>query len=299
MEESNRENYITGEGADEVFGGYDLFKEAAIRRFWARAPGSAWRHRLLERLYPYLAHSPTAGRAFTQGFFRQGIDDPARPGFAHGPRWTTTARTMRFFSPALRAAVAGYDPVAELTAALPADMPRWLPMGRDQYVEAHTLMSSYLLSSQGDRMAMANSVEGRFPFLDHRVIEFANALPPRLKLRGLREKHLLREAARGLLPEAVLARGKQPYRAPDSQSFFARGRPVAYVGDLLGHRSVAEAGLFDPTAVARLVDKCAAGRAIGFADNMAFVTVLSTMLLHEQLVRGRGVAPACTAAVAA
>ena len=56
-----------------------------------------------------------------------------------------------------------------------------MPLGRDQYVEAHTLMSGYLLSSQGDRMAMANSIEGRFPFLDHRVIEFANRLPPQLQ----------------------------------------------------------------------------------------------------------------------
>jgi asparagine synthase (glutamine-hydrolysing) len=155
-------------------------------------------------------------------------------------------------------------------------------------VEAHTLMSGYLLCSQGDRVAMANSVEGRFPFLDHRLIEFANRLPPQLKIRGLTEKYLLKQSVRGLLPEVVRTRTKQPYRAPDSQSFFEGGRPVDYVAELLDRPRLAAAGYFDPSAVAKLLEKCRSGRAIGFADNMAFVAILSTMLLHEQFVSGAG-----------
>ena len=65
---------LTGEGADEIFGGYDLFKEAKVRRFWSHQPESAWRPRILERFYPYLKHSPTSGGAFTQRFFKQGMD---------------------------------------------------------------------------------------------------------------------------------------------------------------------------------------------------------------------------------
>jgi asparagine synthase (glutamine-hydrolysing) len=84
----------------------------------------------------------------------------------------------------------------------------------------------------------------------------------------------------------VCARAKQPYRAPDSQSFFEAGAPVDYVAELLGPAKIAAAGYFDPTAVGKLVEKCRAGRAIGFADNMAFVAILSTMLLHEQFVLG-------------
>ena len=132
---------------------------------------------------------------------------------------------------------------------MPPESSRWAPLGRDQYVEAHTLLSGYLLCSQGDRMAMASSVEGRFPFLDHRVIEFANGLPPRYKLRVLEGKHVLREAVRGLLPERIRTRPKQPYRAPDSQSFFAQERPLDYVADLLSEKRVREGGLFDPAAV--------------------------------------------------
>jgi len=279
---------LTGEGADEVFGGYDIFKEAKVRRFWARSPGSMSRPRILERLYPYLRNSPTAGRAFTQAFFKEGLEHRDEAFFAHIPRWRTTRRLEQFFSPALRDSLAGRNPYAEIGATLPPDIGRWIPMGRDQYVEAHTLMSGYLLCSQGDRMAMAASVEGRFPFLDHRVIEFANRLPPTLKLHGLTEKYLLKKSVAGLVPEAVRTRTKQPYRAPDSQSFFEAGHLVEYAAELLSPARLRDAGWFDPVAVGKLVEKCRAGRAIGFADNMAFVAILSTMLLEEQLVRGRG-----------
>jgi asparagine synthase (glutamine-hydrolysing) len=282
---------LTGEGADEVFGGYDLFKEAKIRRFWARSPASAWRPRILQRLYPYLKHSPGAGQAFTRAFFRDGMEHCAQPFFAHIPRWTTTARIARFFSAPMRERIGSWDPYAAIRATLPPDIDRWLPMGRDQYVEAHTLMTGYLLCSQGDRMAMAHSVEGCFPFLDHRVIEFAGRLPAHLKLRGLTEKYLLRKSMAGLLPEAVRRRTKQPYRAPDSASFFQAGNPVDYVAHLFSASALCAAGYFDPGATAKLYEKFRAGRAIGFGDNMAFVAILSTMLLHEQFVLGHDVSP--------
>ncbi len=275
---------LTGEGADEVFGGYDLFKEAKVRRFLARAPQSKWRGRMLERLYPYLQNSPAAGRAFTQRFFSEGLDQIAEPWFAHIPRMTTTRRTLQFLRPELQPAALGWDPKAALRATLPEGIERWLPQGRDQYVEAHTLMSGYLLSSQGDRMAMAASIEARFPFLDHRVIEFANRLPPQLKLRGLTEKYILKKAMQRELPPSITKRTKQPYRSPDSSSFFRDGQPIEQVAELLSPSRIDAAGVFDAGAVGKLMEKCRLGRALGFGDNMAFVGVLSTMLLHEQFI---------------
>lgn len=276
---------LTGEGADEVFGGYDIFKEAKIRRFCARAPESKMRPRIYERLYPYLKHSPGSAQAFTQKFFSAGLEHRDKPYFAHIPRWTTTRRIWQFFGPKLRDAVGAFDPYSAIERVLPPGIERWLPLGRDQYVEAHTLMSGYLLCSQGDRVAMANSVEGRFPFLDHRLIEFANRLPPRYKLMGLTEKYLLKRTMQGLLPESIRTRVKQPYRAPDSQSFFHQGAPLDYVAELLGETRLRDAGYFDPGSVAKLVEKCRAGRAIGFGDNMAFVGILSTMLVDELFIR--------------
>ncbi len=275
---------LTGEGADEVFAGYDIFKEAKIRRFLARQPNSKWRGRILERLYPYLVRSPATGKAFTERFFREGLSEVEAPWFAHMPRMRTTRGVLGFLHPDLRERALGWNAQEALCASLPGSFGRWAPSCRDQYVEAHTLLSGYLLSSQGDRMAMAASIEARFPFLDHRVIEFASRLPPHFKMRGLTEKYLLRKAMAGRLPHSITGRTKQPYRAPDSASFFVGGAPLDYVADLLGSRAIQNAGLFDAKAVDALVAKCRTGRAVGFGDNMAFVGVLSTMLLHEQFV---------------
>jgi asparagine synthase (glutamine-hydrolysing) len=278
---------LTGEGADEVFAGYDIFKEAKVRRFWARQPGSAWRPRLLGRLYGYLENSPVENPAFARAFFGQGREHIGRPIFAHVPRWTTSGRALAFLSPELKATAASWDPLAFYEKRLPAGAMDWDPLSRDQYVEAKSLMASYLLSSQGDRAAMANSIEGRFPYLDHRLIEFANRLPSRWKLRGLTEKFILRRALRELLPDDILKRTKQPYRAPDARSFFVGGEPLDFAGDLLSPDRIRAAGYFDAAAVTKLFEKCRSGRATGFADNQAFVGILSTMLLDEIFVRHR------------
>lgn len=278
---------LTGEGADEVFGGYDLFKEAKVRRFWARIPGSRLRPRLLDRLYPYLRNSPTEVRAFAQAFFRQGFEQIDAPYFGHLPRWTTTRRAWRFFSQALAESLRDWDPYQACRETLPPAISRWAPLCRDQYIEAHTMMSGYLLSSQGDRMAMANSVEGRFPFLDHRVIEYANRLPVRYKLCGLQEKYLLRQALGAALPPIIAGRVKQPYRAPDSNSFFREGKAGECVATYLHSDRIKRGGYFDPQATAQLVEKCRRGKALGFADNMAFVGILSTMLLDEMFIQQR------------
>lgn len=282
-----RKVVLTGEGADEVFAGYDLFKEAKVRRFWARQPGSHFRSALLGRLYGYLDHSPTRHAALAKAFFGRGMEHLDRPIFAHAPRWSSWQHALRFFAPDLRASLADWNPPDWYEARLPAAIARWAPLARDQYVEAKSLLADYLLPAQGDRPAMAHSVEGRFPFLDHRVIEFANALPARWKIRGLTEKHVLRKALDGLLPPAIQARTKQPYRAPDQASFFANGKPLDYVAELLSPERLAASGYFDPVAVGYLVEKCRRGHAIGFADNQAFVGILSTMLLDETFVRRR------------
>jgi asparagine synthase (glutamine-hydrolysing) len=273
---------LTGEGADEVFGGYEIFKEAKIRRFVARTPSSAWRSRLFDRLYP--GSAPPAVRALARPFFMDGIEAVDAPWFAHMPRRATTRRILPFFSAEWRERIAAWDPDAAVAEELPADFARWESLERDQYMEARTLLSGYLLAAQGDRMAMGASIETRYPFLDHRVIEFGCRLPPRWKLRGLKEKVLLKRAMRAELPRSTTDRVKQAYRAPDTACFFSDGRPLPYVADLLDRSSLERAGLFDPGAVGKLVEKCRAGRVTGFGDNMAFVGILSTMLLHEQMV---------------
>jgi len=129
---------------------------------------------------------------------------------------------------------------------------------------------------------MANSVEGRYPFLDYRVMEFCARLPPRVKLRGLTEKYILKKTFEADLPGEIVRRPKQPYRAPIYRSLLQEPRP-AYVEALLGEDALRSKGLFSPTAVKRLVDKCSRPNAfVGEVDNMALAFILSTQLLHEQ-----------------
>lgn len=275
---------LTGEGADEMFAGYDLFREGKVRRFWARQPGSAWRHRLLERLYPYLARSPVAQRGMMKQFFGRGLGLAQQPGFAHAPRWQSTAALQRLLSPDMRAAMGQHDPVAELVAQLPAEFGAWSPLAQDQHIEIRTLLHGYLLASQGDRMLLGQSVEGRFPFLDKDVVALANSLPDAHKLHVLNEKHVLKHLGRQWVPQSIIDRPKQPYRAPDAQCFVDPDAPD-YVQDVLSTASVVDANVFDAALVQQLLTKCRTSQGnLSNTDNMALVAVLSTQLLHRYFI---------------
>ena len=278
---------LTGEGGDEMFAGYDLFREGQVRRFWGRQPGSSLRPRLLERLYPYLRRSPVAQQAIAQGFFGRGLERWDEPGFAHDLRWKSAAALQRLFAPETRRQAQAVDVTERLLASVPREFRSWGFLAQDQYLEIRTLLSGYLLSSQGDRMLMAHSVEGRFPFLDVNVTALADSLPASYKLRGLDEKHVLKRSARGLVPDGIIGRSKQPFRAPDALSFV--GPKVSdWVAEVIAPDAVVEAGVFDPGAVERLWLKCSGhGQDAPFsnADNMALVGILSTGLLYQSLIK--------------
>jgi asparagine synthase (glutamine-hydrolysing) len=224
-------------------------------------------------------------------FWRQGLERANQPGFSHGPRWSTTSGVRRFFSSEFSACLVSTPP-PDVLDSLPEEFASWNRLGQDQYLEIKTLFGPYLISSQGDRMLMANSVEGRFPFLDTAVMEFCNSLPPAYKLRGLDEKHILKQAARDWVPADIINRKKQPYRAPDAISFVDKNAPD-YVGQMLAPDAVNDVGVFDAGKVQRLHHKlrqrgqATAGNALfSNIDNMAFVGILSTQLLLTQFSAG-------------
>jgi asparagine synthase (glutamine-hydrolysing) len=273
---------LAGEGADEIFLGYDIFKETTIRRFCLRQPASVWRPRLFDRLYPHLSPGARGSEFWRRSFLAEAAaaEDLL---FSHMPRFLLTSRIKDFYSAEMRIALAGADVIGELRQSLPPEFASWSAVNRAAYLEIVTLLSSYLLSAQGDRMAMAHGVEARFPFLDHRLFEFAAALPESSKLRGLRDKQILRRWADSVVPARVRARRKQPYCAPEAPAFFGP-RAAAYVAERLDCSAVKDAGIFDAAAVGRLVKRCRAGRASGFAENQALVGILSTQLWHERFL---------------
>jgi asparagine synthase (glutamine-hydrolysing) len=273
---------MTGEGADEFLAGYDIFKEAKIRRFWAREPDSKFRHRLLRRLYPDITGLSQNAASFLAAFFREDLTAVTRPDYSHAVRWRNNRRACRFFSSGVRQAAAQNDDRL-LEQQLPPQFGEWDVLARAQCLEIKIFLSQYLLSSQGDRMAMAHAVEGRYPFLDHRVVAFCNQLPANLKLHGLTEKYLLKQLGQKWLPPEIARRPKRPYRAPIHRSFFNAAAPD-YVRELLSPESLARTGLFNAAAVGSLVNKVRQGGGVGETDDMALVGILSTQLVHHQFI---------------
>lgn len=284
--QQGRKVVLSGEGADELFGGYAVFKEGAIRRFWGRQPHSPSRPRLLERMDPHLARPVGSGPTLNRSFFAPDLDDLNAATYAHGPRFRTSAQNLRFLHPEQLALIEPSLP--RLEASLPSHIQAAGPLGRWQTVEIRTFLQHGLLHAQADRMLMAHGVEGRFPFLDHRVAEFAASLPERERLRGLNEKRVLRRAAESWLPSDVVKRPKRPYRASVDRPFAGATAPE-WVHDTLAPDRLMHDGLFDPYLVGRLAAKLERAQAASLSerDGMALVGILSTSLLRDRLVARR------------
>ena len=276
---------LTGEGSDEILGGYDIFKETLIRKFWAKDPESAWRPALLRKIYPTLPLSGARAKFYLETFYKAGLAESDKYYFSHIPRINTTIKIKDYFVDDIKMQIEDYNSIAVFGEDLPPGFSRWHHLARAQYLEVKSLLSGYLLSSQGDRVAAANSIETRFPFLDHRVVEFASRIPPKYKILGLNEKFTLKKAMQKELPHEIIERVKQPYMAPDSNSFFQDDSP-SYVDEILSEDSLKCHGVFNPAYVARLKAKCTklSHAHLSFKDNMSIIGILSTELLITQFI---------------
>ena len=273
---------LTGEGADEIFGGYNIFKETKIRKFWSVDPNSQFRPKLLQKLYPYIFKDKRLAQTL-QSFFKLGIEDPNNSFFSHIVRWNNNTRLKNFFSDDLKEQIGDYNAYDDLKSILPKDFDNWDYVYKAQYLEIITFMSGYLLSSQGDRMAMANSVELRVPYLDHRIIEYMSTVPSRFKIRGLNEKYLLKKVFKDLLPSRITNRPKNPYRAPIRNSFL--NNKFLDIQSLLSGKEIDEAGIFNSAKVNMLLKKADKSEKLSELDNMALAGIISTQFLHNNFIR--------------
>jgi asparagine synthase (glutamine-hydrolysing) len=283
VRENNIKVVITGEGSDEMLAGYDIFKEGIIREFWAKQPDSKYRPLLFEKLYPYLAQFKGKNKSMLKYFYGYQLQETASPFYSHLLRWHNTSSLHNYFSDELRSSINGYDQVNEVKRILPEGFDDYNRLNKSQWLEASVFMSSYLLSSQGDRVAMANSVEGRYPFLDYRVMEFAAKLPADYKMRGLNEKYILKKMMDKRLPESVLKRPKQAYRAPIAGSFLS-SPAREYVLQLLSDTDIKNTGLFSAVPVQKLLQKVSSGNLVTEMENMALSALISSQLIYHQYI---------------
>ncbi len=279
---------LTGEGADEILLGYDLFREVKLRRSWARFPDSRMRPALFRGLYAYLPQfsNPRYAELAVQAF-KSSLDGDS-PFYSHSIRWKNSVANKAYYSSALKSRLGDYRPEDDLAVLLPRGYSDADDIGRAQYLEIITLLRGYLLASQGDRMSMAHSVEGRYPFLDHQFVEFASRLPRRVKLAGMKDKFILRRAMSGRLPAEICHRPKIAYQAPEIRPFIRPdGMRSTLVDRYLCREAVETTGLFSFERVDRLVRKAEMSglTRMGTRDNMAFVQILSTQILSSRLLR--------------
>jgi asparagine synthase (glutamine-hydrolysing) len=273
----------TGEGADELFWGYDLFKEAVARRAALRDPSQEAQ---LDGLYSYLM--PESGRRAPLGWRRFFLDAGSAddPVFSHQTRARATAAVKALYAPDVAATLSADDPLDRLRADLPPAFARWTTLQRASYLELTTLLEPYLLAAQGDRPAMAFGVEARYPFLDHRIFDYAVRLPSHRKLGDDgRDKVALREIATSMLPRAIWDRPKRPYRAPELSPFFGQGPRSDWIADALSTSALDSAGIFAPDRVAALLERCRSGRVVSARVSSMLVAVLSTQIWLDAFCR--------------
>lgn len=277
---------LTGEGADEIFLGYNIFKETLIRSHWDSFANDNDRAAALSALYPHLKQFSNAQVKQTLSFYNSTNSTEYPVLFSHLPRFTNGKFAARLFNNPSNTDV--LTSTEEWINNRYPNLNCASPIEKAQTLEWNTLLNGYLLSSQADRMTAAASIEGRCPFLSPDVIAIANGLPQDLKLHnGIDEKYILKQAFKNDLPPSVINRPKQPYRAPDAICFLEKNRPE-WVEETLSEKNIQNSDIVNTKICLPFIkniftkdpDKISA------RENAAFILLLSSLELERQFIRG-------------
>ena len=276
IENHHTRTVLSGEGADELLCGYDLFKVANIRDSWSKDPDSdTWPRMLEEALGPQRA----LGRTVERAFYEQGLDRRSDPIFSHQNRWRSAFRITQYLAPDIRAGLDVERVLDGVRDRLPEEYHHWSAVEQAQYLEVTYFLSCALLGSQCDRPYMAHSIEARYPFLDEDVVDYALTLPQTAKLDGMNEKAVLKAAMGSTVPAQIRNRVKQPYTAPEGNVFRSEAGKVL-LGTYLSRQALERIGVFDAGRVEWLMRKLQRSRT-SFYDDLAILWVFSTQVLAD------------------
>ena len=274
---------LTGEGADEVLLGYDSYKELKLLEFWSKYPESKIRPQLIKKLYPHLSHYTDESQYGMMKMFYEDFLGEYNNGLASlNIRINNNKIIQNYFEKENRIEFNKNDFIRDLRKWLPCNYDCFSLLQKNQYLEMRTLLSGYLLSSQGDRMSMAHSVEGRYPFLDHRVVDMLFTMKEEYKLKGFNQKYLLKNSYKSQIPQSIINRPKRPYMAPDLRAFIVNGKPTENTAFFLSEELIKDYHIFNPRWVKRFLQKFDNGIpvSIGYRDNMIITFILSTQIAY-------------------
>ncbi|WP_167957203.1 asparagine synthase (glutamine-hydrolyzing) [Anaerosporobacter faecicola] len=278
VKENTIKTVLSGEGADELFWGYHIFRELKLRLLWAKDPESD----TIPSLYRNNFLDEKSYEQF-KAFQRKHLKQNNNVFYSHLTRWETNKSVTEFLSCEHLETLTSLSYTDRLYEVLPKEYKSFNPYERAQCLEMITLLNGYLLSSQGDRMLMSNSVEGRFPYLDKKIMDFANSLPEKYKCNGFKDKYILREAFKDIIPDKIYQRDKYAYRAPGFKIFYQGNKIEDYVHEMMSEHVTKEVGIFDPMKVKVLHEKGLKKKfeTVTDVEDMAINCIISTHLLYD------------------
>lgn len=248
---------LSGDGGDEVFGGYDTYLAQSLHEYYRQLPAGL-RKNVLPRLFDLIP--PQRSKKGLVNKSKRFVEGSLYPEFLQHTRWMLFMTEMdkyQLYTPEWRHQLNGHNATAFFENYFHNADP-WDSLAQQQYVDIKTYLVDNILTKV-DRMSMAVSLEARVPLLDHRIVEFALNLPAQMKLQRGKTKIILRKAMAEILPQSVLTKPKQGFSIP--LKHWLRGPLRPLMMDLLSTNCIRRRGYFEPQAVSHWVDEHLEGRA--------------------------------------
>lgn len=283
IKKSGHKVVFSGEGADEIALGYDIFFENRIRKFWSKNKNSKFRWMLLSKLYDYMPQFKNKRYlSLTKDYYLNFLDVKNENTYSHDMRWSQFDYVMSYFD--FDTKKIKEESLKKFDDIYSEDLNNVQMDEKCQLIEINTLLSNYLLNIQGDRMTLANSVEGRYPYLDLNFTEYMSKINSNQKSPGVKSKYLLRKAFENKLPNEILNRSKIAYQAPEAKCFINNKLVSKQMEELLDNISnfkfIKKDNFFE--LIKKIQNPYSHDR-LAFRENMVIIIVLSIYFLQKNL----------------
>jgi asparagine synthase (glutamine-hydrolysing) len=275
---------ITGEGSDEILGGYAHFRrDMLLYNREGQDPED------VKKLLSWLDEQNTVSRGLLLPDGDSGPLDGVKRVLGYVPSWieTFSARAVKFRPLLAPDFQLRYGPREGMYGIFDDTDIQGQLTGRDAlhqslYLWSKTALCGYILTMLGDRMEMAHSIEGRVPFLDHKLVELIVRQPVNQKIRGMTEKYVLREAVKDVITDSVYSRQKHPFLSPPA-TLNPEDTFHDYVQETLRGKIFASMPFFDQKAVIELLDRMPSmDDGARTANDQILMVLVSLCVLHER-----------------